>query len=239
MSGEAKILIVEDDDRLAGLLVEYLARFDFELTRVRTGEEAVKRIVSDRPALVILDLMLPGMSGHEVCRQIRPRYQGAILMLTASKSEADHVNGLELGADDFVTKPLEPRVLLARIRTLLRRTGLEVRGHRGDAAPGTMSAGPLSLDMATRDASCDGEPVALTSMEFDVLRLLVQEAGRVVTRDDLYERICGVPYDGLDRGMDVHVSRLRRKLQERGCDPGLLKAVRGAGYILAVAGESR
>jgi DNA-binding response OmpR family regulator len=238
MSGEAKILIVEDDDRLAGLLLEYLSRHDFELEWVQTGEAAVEHILSARPDLVILDLMLPGMSGLDVCRKVRARYQGAILILTASQSEVDHVNGLELGADDFVTKPLEPRVLLARIRTLLRRTG-GAQDTRGDSAPEKMIAGPLSLDGSKQEAHFRGEPVALTSMEFDVLRLLVQEAGRVVTRDDLYERICGVPYGGLDRGMDVHVSRIRCKLQALGCDPGLIRTVRGAGYLLAVTGGTQ
>jgi DNA-binding response OmpR family regulator len=234
MSSDRTILIVEDDEQLARLLLEYLSRHSYDLSWVQDGEAALGRINEQPPDLVILDLMLPGMSGLDVCQQVRPDYRGAILMLTASQSEADHINGLELGADDFVTKPLEPRVLLARIRTLLRRTSSAGHGAPGEGAPDTLRAGPLSLDAATRQAWLNGEPVELTGMEFDVLRLLVQEAGHVVTRDDLYERICGMPYDGLDRGMDVHVSRIRRKLQVLGCEPSLIKAVRSAGYILAV-----
>ncbi len=239
MKDAATILIVEDDDRLAGLLLEYLSKHGFEMTWVQTGEAAVEHVLAAGPDLVVLDLMLPGMSGLDVCRQVRPAYRGALLMLTASQSEADHLNGLELGADDFVTKPLEPRVLLARIRTLLRRAGGAGHDSRSGRESQLLRVGPLSLDAAAREARINGEPLALTNMEFDVLRLLVLEAGRVVTRDDLYERISGVPYDGLDRGMDVHVSRIRRKLQQHGCDPGLLKAVRGAGYILAAGGEVR
>lgn len=231
MSAGAHILLVEDDDELAELLLTYLGQHGFQLSRVSTGDEGALAIVERQPDLVILDLMLPGLDGLDVCRRVRPRYAGAILMLTASQSEADHVAGLELGADDFVHKPLEPRVLLARIRTQLRR----LAGPRrvSPEAPEVLHAGPLRVDPATRDVTVEGEPVPLTSMEFDVLLMLTREAGSVVTRDDLYGELLGVDYDGLDRGMDVHVSRIRRKLQRCGFDPGRLKSVRGLGYLLA------
>ena len=231
-TAEPTIVVVEDDDRLAQLLVEYLGQHHFQIERVRRGDEGVERILATQPDLVILDLMLPGLDGLGVCRRVRDRYRGAILMLTASQSEADHVAGLELGADDFVTKPLEPRILLARIRTLLRRIGSASRNAAGQEPNDRVAAGPIAVDLVTREATFAGEPVPLTTMELDVLALLVREAGSVVTRDVLYERICGTAYDGLDRGMDVHVSRVRRKLQALGFEPQRLKSVRGAGYLL-------
>ncbi len=224
----AKLLIVEDDDQLADLLLEYLGPHGFDLSRVATGDAGVSQILERHPDLVILDLMLPGMNGLDVCRRVRDAYRGAILMLTASQSEVDHVAGLELGADDYVIKPIEPRVLLARIRTQIRR----LQGGR-TSADGMLSVGPLEVDVASRDVSVQGEAVALTTMEFDVLLMLANHAGSVVGRDDLYTKVLGIEYDGMDRGMDVHVSRIRRKLQKAGFDPRRLKSVRGAGYLLA------
>lgn len=231
-SDEARVLIVEDDDQLAGLLQEYLSQHGFELSRVSSGDAGAERILATHPDLVILDLMLPGANGLDVCRRVRDRYAGAILMLTASQSEADHVAGLELGADDFVIKPIEPRVLLARVRTQLRRLGAgrTLPGHEED---GMLQVGPLRIDSATREVRVEGKPVSLTTMEFDVLSMLARDAGSVVKRDDLYGKILGTPYDGIDRGMDVHVSRIRRKLQGCGFDPSRLKSVRGVGYLLA------
>lgn len=228
----ARLLIVEDDDELAKLLSEYLGQHGFELSRVASGDVAAQSILSMQPDLVILDLMLPGANGLDVCRQVRDAYSGAILMLTASQSEADHVAGLELGADDFVNKPIEPRVLLARIRTQLRRLGGGRASGSGDDS-GILQVGPLKIDVASRDVSVDDRSVPLTTMEFDVLLMLAREAGSVVTRDDLYLNVIGTQYDGIDRGMDVHVSRLRRKLQRSGFDPSRLKSVRGVGYLLA------
>lgn len=227
----ARLLIVEDDDQLAELLVEYLGMHGFELTRVSSGDVGIEKIRETQPDLVILDLMLPGANGLDVCRQVRDDFRGAILMLTASQSEADHVAGLELGADDFVTKPIEPRVLLARIRTQLRRLGGRDK-HRPDGK-GVLEVGPLRIDRATRDVTVEGQAIPLTTMEFDVLALLASDAGSVVRRDDLYTRAMGVEYDGIDRGMDVHVSRIRRKLQRAGFDSSRLKSVRGVGYLLA------
>jgi two-component system response regulator RstA len=227
-----RVLIVEDDDQLAELLLEYLGMHGFELERVASGDAGAEKILETRPDLVILDLMLPVTNGLDVCRQVRDHYSGAIVMLTASQSEADHVAGLELGADDFVTKPIDPRVLLARIRTQLRRLG----GTRssGDDSDGILKVGVLQVDTASRDASVEGQSVALTTMEFDVLAVLVKNAGSVVKRDDLYITAMGVEYDGFDRGLDVHVSRIRRKLERAGFDSGRLKSVRGVGYLLAV-----
>lgn len=232
MSNEtAHLLIVEDDDQLATLLLEYLGQHGFALSRISTGEKAPEAILESNPDLVVLDLMLPGKNGLDVCREVRDRYRGAILMLTASQSEIDHVAGLELGADDFVTKPIEPRVLLARIRTQLRGLGAT---RAWDAAnDGLLTVGALQVDAQSRDISVNGQPVLLTTMEFDVLLMLAREAGTVVSRDELYIKVAGTEYDGVDRGMDVHVSRLRRKLQRSGFDGSRLKSVRGVGYLLA------
>lgn len=227
----ARLLIVEDDDQLATLLLEYLGQHGFQLTRAADGLEGTQLILHQRPDLVILDLMLPGTSGLDVLRQVRGEFLGAILMLTASQSEADHVAGLELGADDFVTKPIEPRVLLARINTQLRKL------QRPSASPlpqGLISVGALTMDVPRREVRAHGAPVPLTSMEFDVLLRLATDAGHVVDRDTLYAEVMGVAYDGLDRGMDVHVSRVRRKLACAGLDATCVKAVRGLGYLLAV-----
>ncbi|MEM7437725.1 MAG: response regulator transcription factor [Myxococcota bacterium] len=221
---------MEDDDQLAQLLLEYLGQHGFELSRLASGDGAAAAITQSKPDLVILDLMLPGDNGLDICKQVREAYSGAILMLTASQSEADHVAGLELGADDFVNKPIEPRVLLARVRAQLRR--LNGRRYAHDEN-GVLDVGPLQIDMASRDVSVEGQPVPLTTMEFDVLLKLAIEAGSVVKRDDLYANVMGVEYDGIDRGMDVHVSRIRRKLQSAGFDPSRLKSVRGVGYLLA------
>ena len=229
---QAHLLIVEDDDQLAELLIEYLSPHGFEISRVTAGDVGAERILETQPDLVILDLMLPGANGLDVCRRVRASFQGAILILTANQSDADHVAGLELGADDFVTKPIEPRVLLARIRTQLRRA----RGSQGaETSPddGALDVGPLRVDLASRSVSVDGRSVALTGMEFDVLLVLANHAGSVVERHDLYTEVLGTEYDGIDRGMDVHVSRIRRKLQSAGFDPGRLKSVRGVGYVLA------
>lgn len=224
------LLIVEDDDLLADLLLTYLGQHGFRPTRAATGTEAIERIKKCEPDLVILDLMLPQASGLDVCREVRGTFSGRIIMLTASQSDADHVAGLELGADDFVTKPIEPRVLLARVRNQLRH-GAGKRTGGGDES--LVLAGPIRLDAKTRDASLNGAPISLTTMEFDVLLMLARHSGTVVEREDLYTSVLGIPYDGIDRGMDVHVSRIRRKLQDLGFDPSRLKSVRGLGYLLA------
>ena len=229
---KAHLLIVEDDEQLAELLLEYLGRQGFELSRLASGDVAAETILKTKPDLVILDLMLPGANGLDVCREVRDSYSGSILMLTASQSEADHVAGLELGADDFVNKPIEPRVLLARIRAQLRRLngGWD---SKSDDEGGILRVGSLQVDIASRDVSVEGELVPLTTMEFDVLLRLALEAGSVVKRDELYAQVMGIEYDGIDRGMDVHVSRIRRKLQRAGFDSSRLKSVRGVGYLLA------
>ena len=176
--------------------------------------------------------MLPGLNGLDVCRQIRGTFSGAIMMLTASQSEADHVAGLELGADDFVTKPIEPRILLARIRTQLRRLQ-EVQTPTPPELSSPLTTGSLDVHLASRSVRVKGKEVPLTTMEFDILATLAKNAGSVVNRDDLYTDVLGVEYNGIDRGLDVHVSRIRRKLHGAGFDATRIKSVRSVGYLLA------
>jgi DNA-binding response OmpR family regulator len=223
-----RILIVEDDARLAALLQEYLSNSGFQVDIESRGDRAVDRICKEEPELVILDLMLPGASGFEVCRLARQSYARGLLILTASKAEVDHAVGLEIGADDYVVKPVEPRILLARIRSLLRRT----RNSMSTVSPSEINVGALAVNRFAREASVGSCVLPLTPIEFDVLWLLARRAGEVVSRDELYQQVRGVPFDGLDRGMDVHVSRLRQKLQAGGLETTILKSVRGLGYLL-------
>ena len=228
-SDRPQILIVEDDARLASLLSEYLSSQGFAVNAESHGDRAVERIWSENPVVVILDLMLPGTGGFEICRRARERYSNGILILTASKAEVDQAVGLELGADDYVVKPVEPRILLARIRSLMRR----LNGTMSSSVlPAEVAIGPLTVSRAARSVMVGDVPVELTAIEFDVLWLLARRAGEIVTRDELCMQIRGVPYDGLDRGMDIHVSRLRQKLEARGFDPAALKGVRGMGYLI-------
>lgn len=227
----ARILIVEDDAELARLLAEYLVDNGFSADVVSRGDDAVARIVRQPPDLIILDLMLPGLDGVEVCQRIRPTFAGGIIMLTARKGDVDEVLGLELGADDFVTKPAYPRVLLARVRSLLRRLG----SGGAEASPSSMrTVGRLSLDRARRVVTLGGTPLKLTTIEFDVLWILAAQPGESVTRDRLYREVLDSEWDGLDRGMDIHVSRIRQKLVAAGGDPSALRSMRGSGYLLAV-----
>lgn len=223
------LLIVEDDDALARLLAEYFEGHGFTAQIVGRGDVAVERILAAPPRAVILDLMLPGLDGHEVLRRVRDRYQGGVLMLTAQKGDVDEVLGLEFGADDYVTKPAYPRVLLARVRSLLRR--LDARAaDAAEAAERTL--GRLRLDRARREAFVDDQPVRLTALELELLWCLSSTPGEVVGRERLYREVIGTEWDGLDRGVDIHVSRVRHKLVARGLDASVLKSVRSAGYLL-------
>lgn len=227
----ATIMVVEDDPGLCGLLEEFLSQHGFEVQTHTRGDQALRALIRTPPDLVILDLMLPGLDGMEVCRRARPTYQGPILMLTASKAEADHMLGLELGADDFVVKPLAPRILLARVRALLRRA----RSAPAADEVRELSRGSLRICRDRRDGFVGERALELTAAEFDALWALAQSEGEVVSRDALHERVRGVRYNGHDRSMDVHVSRLRRKLRSGGARDIVIKSIRGSGYLLAEA----
>jgi two-component system response regulator RstA len=222
-----RLLVVEDDVRLGKLVAEYLDDHGFVVSLERRGDRAVDRILSEQPDLVVLDVMLPGLDGFEVFRRICRGFLGRVLFLTARQSDVDHVAGLEMGADDYVTKPVDPRVLLARIHALLRRPGAPVELGRA-------TVGALSLDRGRREARVGDAELVLTSAEFDLLWMLASRAGQVVSRSALYPTVLGQEYDGVDRGIDVHVSRIRRKLKDIGLDGDPIKSVRGAGYQLVV-----
>lgn len=230
-----RVLIVEDDERLAELTREYLESNGLVVSLETNGSLAVERIRAERPDLVVLDLMLPGEDGLSICRRVRPFYNGPILMLTARTDDLDQVLGLEMGADDYMSKPVRPRVLLARIRALLRR----VTEHNAPAVADEASGdGPVRLvfndlvvDSAMREAWLGDESIDLTSAEFDLLWLLASNAGRVLSREEIFTALRGIEYDGQDRSIDVRVSRIRPKIGDDPVHPRRIKTVRSKGYL--------
>ena len=226
-----RILLVEDDLKLAALVKEYLEQNDFTVQVEPRGDRANDAIAQTEPDLVILDIMLPGMDGLTVCRHARPTYAGPILMLTARGEDLDEVVGLEVGADDYLRKPVRPRVLLARIRTLLRRSASPPGAAVADRR---LVLGSVVVDAGRRVASVDGDEVELTSAEFDLLWLLAQNVGEPMSRDRIYRELRGIEHDGVDRSIDLRISRLRSKLGDS--HAVLIKSVRGVGYQLVVGG---
>ncbi len=224
-----QILLVEDDLRLAALVREYLEKQDYEIQVEHQGDRAVEKIIQDKPDLVILDLMLPGKDGFSICRDVRPKYTGPILILTAREDDMDQVVGLELGADDYVKKPVEPRVLLARIRALFRRVSQE--NTLCDQSPKELQFGGLDISFLSRNVTLESRPVDLSTTEFDLLWLLASRAGEVLDRDLLCQTVKGIEYDGIDRSIDVAVSRLRKKLHDNPDHPYRIKTVWGSGYL--------
>jgi len=231
-----RILLVEDDERLAALSRDYLESNGIHVGIVGDGKEAIASIISQQPDLVVLDLMLPSVDGIEVCRAVREHYHNPILMLTARTDDVDQVLGLEMGADDYVAKPVRPRVLLARIRALLRRYELN-KEAQAEAEPSTpvqhdrLVFGSLVIDNGARDVKLHGEQVDLTSAEYDLLWLLSSNAGRILTREEIFEKLRGIEYDGQDRSIDVRVSRIRPKVGDDPMNPKRIKTVRSKGYL--------
>ena len=223
-----QILIVEDDQRLAELTQEYLQSNGLQVVIESDGARAAARILKEQPDLVVLDLMLPGEDGLSICRKVRGQFAGPILMLTARTDDMDEVLGLEMGADDYVCKPVRPRVLLARIRALLRRS-------EGGEAPvenqRRLEFGPLVIDSAMREAWLRGASVELTSAEFDLLWLLAANAGRILSREEIFTALRGIEYDGQDRSIDVRISRIRPKIGDDPMHPRMIKTVRSKGYL--------
>jgi len=220
------VLLVEDDERLAGLVKDFLQANGFVVVVESRGLNVPRQVQSLQPDIVILDLMLPGKDGISICKEIRPRYQGPILMLTARDADADQVLGFEVGADDYVIKPAEPQVLLARIHALLRRS------QREPVYSGDVTVGKLQLRTQAREVLFDGQVVPLSSHEYDLLLTLARQAGKVLSREYLFTTICHRPYDGLDRTVDVRVSHLRKKLGDNSETPSRIKTVWGRGYLL-------
>ncbi|MCP5357365.1 MAG: winged helix-turn-helix domain-containing protein [Pseudomonadales bacterium] len=222
-----RLLLIEDDVRLASLVQDYLSHENFAVQVQHHGDTAVAEFDPQQVDIVVLDLMLPGMNGLQVCTHLRQRYAGPILILTAKSSDIDHVMGLELGADDFVTKPIEPPVLLARLRALLRRAKAAAPQPKGEV----LRFGSLQLDPQSHQVLLAGEEVELTTQEFELLGLLMRNAGTVLSRDAIYHNLRGIDYDGLDRTVDVRISRLRKKLQDNPEQPFRIRTVWGKGYL--------
>lgn len=223
----SQMLIVEDDERLAELTRDYLQANGFDVAVEGDGAKAAARIVAEQPDLVILDLMLPGEDGLSICRKVRTQYNGVILMLTARSEDLDQVQGLDLGADDYVCKPVRPRLLLARINALLRRT--EVPATTGERQ--SLQFGPLRVDNTLREAWLGDNGIELTAAEFDLLWLLVSNAGRILSREEIFTSLRGVGYDGQDRSIDVRISRIRPKIGDDPDHPRMIKTVRSKGYL--------
>ena len=228
-----RILIVEDDERLAILTQDYLRRNGLDVAIETDGTRAIRRIISEQPDLVVLDVMLPGSDGLTVCREVRPHYAQPILMLTARTEDMDQVLGLEMGADDYVTKPAQPRVLLARIRALLRRSDVVP----ADEVPQRLEFGDLVIDNGGRSVTLNDELVDFTSAEYDLLWLLASNAGRILSREDIFERLRGIEYDGQDRSIDVRISRIRPKIGDDPENPKRIKTVRSKGYLFVKEGN--
>ncbi len=228
MGQRTTVLLVDDDAKLALLVGEYLAQHDFDVQVAPDGERGLAMIESRSPELVILDVMLPGIDGLEVCRRLRARPASAhlpVLMLTAKGDDVDRIVGLELGADDYLAKPFNPRELLARARALLRRVAHH-EPHR------QWRTGELEIDFDAREVTAFGQRQVLTHFEFELLSHLARAHGRVLSREQLMDSLKGQEFDSFDRSIDVHISKLRAKLERNPKEPRYIKTVRGVGYVL-------
>lgn len=219
------VLIVDDEPSIVELARVYLAREGFQVESAENGPTAIERVVQRTPALVILDVMLPGMDGFEVCRRLRERSEVPILMLTARGDDTDKIVGLELGADDYLAKPFNPRELTARVKAILRRA------QSGERQSRALQVGDLTIDLERRQVTCEGRSIELRTKEFDLLVALARNPGVVLSRDRLLEIVWGYDFLGESRTVDVHLSRLRDKLEGTS---GAIEAVRGVGYRLTI-----
>jgi DNA-binding response OmpR family regulator len=227
----ARVLLVEDDEGLAELIAEYLGRNGLEMHWIKRGDVAIEKTHELAPDLLLLDVMLPGLDGFEILRELRAR--GAtlpIMMLTARDEDFDRVVGLELGADEFIPKPVQPRVLLAHVRAILRRAGMR---ERSPATGDTIAFGSLEIDTASRAVRMAGKPIDLTSSEFDLLWLLARNAGKVLSRNDILNKLRSLDYDGSDRSVDCRIYRLRRKLGDLVDSAERIKTIRNVGYLFS------
>ena len=232
------ILLVEDDVRLSALICEYLRNNGLKVETQFRGDDAVENIITSQPDLVVLDIMLPGLDGFEVCKQVRSNYSGPILMMTAKDEDIDQVVGLEIGADDYVVKPVQPRLLLARIRALLRRLPIATENQISSSKPikEQLKFGALSIAHNSRSVILNHQSLKFTTTEFDLLWLLASHAGEILSRDQISEALSGIEHDGLDRSIDIRISRLRKLLHDDPNKPRGIKTVRGQGYLFVADG---
>jgi DNA-binding response OmpR family regulator len=226
-----EILLIDDDVELCLMLVDYLGRYGFHVTTADRGDTGLKEALKNQYALILLDVMLPGLDGLEVLKRIRAVSSIKVLLLTARGDDVDRIVGLEIGADDYLPKPFNPRELLARIRAVLRRSGA---GSEVAPEPTLLRTDGLQLDTAARTVLQNGQRVDLTDVEFALLEALLLSPGKVVTREDLAENVLGRKFHPFDRSLDMHISRLRRKLSGNGTEDDRVKTVRGTGYQLVV-----
>jgi two-component system response regulator CpxR len=225
-----RILVIDDDVELCSLVSEYLRPEGFQVESAHDGNSGLNRALSGDHTLVVLDVMLPRLNGFDLLRKLRDSSRIPVLLLTARGEDVDRIVGLEIGADDYLPKPFNPRELVARIRAILRRT----RGKGETPVPEAIRVGDVELDPATRSVLHRGKPVELTSVEFGLLQVLLREAGRVVTREALVDEVLGRKFSPFDRSIDMHVSKVRKKLGDSGSED-YIKTIRGAGYIFALA----
>lgn len=225
-----RILVIDDDVELCGLVTEFLGPEGFQVEAVHDGKSGLDRATTGDYLLIVLDVMLPGMNGFDVLRRIRDKSKVPVLLLTARGEDVDRIVGLEIGADDYLPKPFNPRELVARIRAVLRRSGV---GGNAAEVPEPVRIGEVELDPATRVVRYKGKPLDLTSVEFNLLEVLLREAGRVVTRERLVDAVLNRKFSPFDRSIDMHVSKLRKKLGDSDNSADHIKTVRGVGYIFA------
>ena len=228
-----QILIIDDDVALCELVTEYLQPLGFQISSAHRGDTGAELATSKNPDLVVLDVMLPGLNGFEVLRKIREQSKVPVLMLTARGDDVDRIIGLEIGADDYLAKPFNPRELAARIKAILRRTKTEPAEQQ---APRVVTVGDVELDYGTRVVRRDGEVVDLTNVEFELLANLLRSAGQVIKRDELSQTVLGRTPSVFDRSIDMHISNLRKKLGHKYAGLERIKTLRGVGYIYAKTG---
>ena len=228
-SGAVRVLLIDDDVELCVLLRKFLKQKGFNLDCEHDGTRGMERALSEEPDLVVLDVMLPGMDGFEILRRMRQESRVPILMLTARGEDVDRIVGLELGADDYLPKPFNPHELAARIRAVMRRLETQV-----DAAPRRLEVNGVTLDYAARQVRVDHRQVELTTLEFDILEMLMRAAGRILSRDAIIENLYDRKATAFDRSINVHISHLRKKLE---ADRTLIKTIRGVGYQFCLTGE--
>ncbi|KUE78303.1 two-component system response regulator [Aeromonas schubertii] len=227
-----RILFVEDDPDIGQLIAGWLSRHEMEVILEPRGDRALARVEEVQPDLVLLDIMLPGCDGLSLCRDLRPRFAGPIVMLTSLDSDMNQILSLELGANDYILKTTPPPVLLARLRVQFRQQQRAPQAQAPVTAPQRLQLGGLTIDGQARSVTLDGVSVSLSTSDFDLLWELACHAGQIMGRDALFRRLRGRDYDGLDRSMDVAISRLRRKLGDDPADPTRIKTVRQRGYLL-------